>query len=306
MTSATDIDRAAFVPRPATLYAVATPIGNLRDITLRALDVLRAVDCVAAEDTRVTSGLLAHFGIVVKTIALHAHNEKQQAVRIVALLAAGKNVALVTDAGTPGLSDPGAELMAAVRSAGFAIEPIPGPSALTAALSVAGWLAVPFAFNGFLPPRRSARRAALDRIRDAAPAQIFFEAPHRIVEALGDLAAILGAGRRITIARELTKRFETVHETTLGSAPEWIVADADRQRGEFVLIVEGAPEREEASDCTPGTEDMRVFNLLRVAVPASKAAKLAAEITGKPRDAFYRLAIGESAATAARDRTEPE
>jgi len=288
------MDSAAFAPRPATLYAVATPIGNLRDITLRALDVLRAVDCVAAEDTRVTGILLGHFGISVRTIALHAHNEKQQAERVVALLGEGKSVALVTDAGTPGLSDPGALLIARVRQAGFSIEPIPGPSALTAALSVTGWPAVPFAFNGFLPARSAARRRALELVRDSAQAQVFFETPHRIVEALEDIAAVLGGDRRITIARELTKRFESVHETTLALATEWIVADSDRQRGEFVLIVEGAAAPAPgAGDHAPGAEDMRVFNLLRAEMPASRAAKLAAEITGKSRDAFYRLAIGE-------------
>jgi 16S rRNA (cytidine1402-2'-O)-methyltransferase len=180
-----------------------------------------------------------------------------------------------------------------VREAGYRVEPIPGPSALTTALSVAGFAAVPFAFNGFLPPRAAARRAALERFRDAAAAQVFFETPHRIVEALEDLAAVFGRDRRITIARELTKRFESVHTTTLGEALEWIAADTDRKRGEFVLIVEGAPAHAKADgDDAPGAAEMRVFDLLREAMPASRAAKLAAEITGKSRDAFYRTAIG--------------
>jgi 16S rRNA (cytidine1402-2'-O)-methyltransferase len=287
---------APFAPAPSTLYAVATPIGNLRDITLRAIDVLRAVDCIAAEDTRVSAVLLARFGIGVKTIALHAHNEKRQAGHVVALLGAGKSVALVTDAGTPGLSDPGAELVARVREAGFAVEPIPGPSALTAALSVTGWAAIPFTFNGFLPPRSAARRTTLETLRDSPAAQVFFEAPHRIAATLADLAASFGGARRITIARELTKRFESVHETTLGEAVDWIAADDDRRRGEFVLIVDGAAARAADSDSAPTREDLRVLKLLRTEMSASRAAKLAAEITGKPRDAFYRVAIEESSA----------
>ncbi|MEP6702846.1 MAG: 16S rRNA (cytidine(1402)-2'-O)-methyltransferase [Betaproteobacteria bacterium] len=299
------MDSAAFVPRPSTLYAVATPIGNLRDITLRALDVLRGVDCVAAEDTRVSGGLFAHFGISVKSIPLHAHNEKHQSERVVALLAAGKSVALVTDAGTPGLSDPGALVVAQVRRAGFAIEPIPGPSALTAALSVTGWPAIPFAFNGFLPPRPAARKSALDALSVLSSAQIFFEAPHRITETLDDLVVAFGPDRRITIARELTKRFETVHETTLGRAVGWIAEDDDRRRGEFVLVVEGAPIPVKRGDDVPGPAELRVFTLLRNEVSASRAAKLAAEITGKPRRAFYQVAIDEKPAEAAADEPDP-
>jgi 16S rRNA (cytidine1402-2'-O)-methyltransferase len=294
------MDRPPFAPRPATLYIVATPIGNLRDITLRALDVLGAVDCIAAEDTRITGVLLGHFGIAARTIALHAHNERQRAEVLVRLLADGKSVALVTDAGTPGLSDPGAELVGQVRRAGFAVEPIPGPSALTAALSVTGWPASPFTFHGFLPSRGAARAAALAAAKDATPAQIFFEAPHRIVEMLDDLRAAFGGERRITIAREVTKRFETIHESTLAAAIEWIGADADRRRGEFVLIVEGAPAAPREPGA-PGPEDERLFRLLRAALPASRAAKLAAEITGKSRDDFYRMAKTASSAAAAAD-----
>ena len=284
------MDTAAFTPKPSTLYAVATPIGNLRDITLRALDVLRGVDCVFAEDTRVSGVLLAHFGISVKTIALHAHNEKRQSDRVIELLMRGNSVALISDAGTPGLSDPGSELVAEVRSAGFAIEPIPGASSLTAALSVVGWAAMPFTFHGFLPPRPAARRSALESLAASSAAQVFFEAPHRIEETLADLATILGPARRITIARELTKRFETIHETTLGNAVEWVSADPDRRRGEFVLVVEGAALAS-ANGTIPDAEDMRVFNLLRKEMSAPRAAKLAADITRKSRDAFYRRSI---------------
>jgi 16S rRNA (cytidine1402-2'-O)-methyltransferase len=282
------MDSTAFAPAPSTLYAVATPIGNLRDITLRALDVLRGVDRIAAEDTRVSSGLLRHYGIATKMIALHEHNERAQAARIVAMLQDGLSVALISDAGTPGVSDPGAVLIAIVRAAGFAVLPIPGPSALTAALSVAGWPAIPFTFIGFLPPKAAARRAALEALADVREALIFYEAPHRIVETLGDCAERLGGSRRVTIGRELTKRFETVHETTLAGAVSWVADDADRQRGEFVLIVEGAPA---VVDDAPGAADLRVLNLLLGELPASRAAKLAAEITGKPRRALFNLAL---------------
>ncbi len=287
------MDSTAFAPAPSTLYAVATPIGNLRDITLRALDVLRGVDRIAAEDTRVSSGLLRHYGIATRLLALHEHNERAQAARIVDLLREGLSVALISDAGTPGVSDPGAELVAAVRRAGYNVLPIPGPSALTAALSVTGWPALPFTFVGFLPAKGAARRAALDALSEAHAALIFYEAPHRIVAALGDFAERLGGTRRITIGRELTKRFETVHESTLAGAVAWLAGDPDRQRGEFVLIVEGAPVvAEEEID----SADIRVLELLLRELPASRAARLAAEITGKPRRAFYERTIGTEAA----------
>ena len=297
------MDSTAFAPAPSTLYAVATPIGNLRDITLRALDVLRGVDRIAAEDTRVSSGLLRHYGIATRLIALHEHNERAQAARIVALLQEGLSVALISDAGTPGISDPGAELVGIVRAAGFAVLPIPGPSALTAALSVTGWPALPFTFIGFLPPKAAARRAALDALADARSALVFYEAPHRIVATLEDFAACLGGARRITIGRELTKRFETVHETTLAGAALWVAEDPDRQRGEFVLVVEGAPA---AAADAPDAADQRVLNLLLEELPASRAAKLAAEITGKPRRAFYALALAAGAADDSGSEAAPE
>ena len=283
------MDSTAFAPAPSTLYAVATPIGNLRDITLRALDVLRGVDRIAAEDTRVSSVLLRHYGISTRLIALHQHNERAQAARIVAWLREGLSVALIADAGTPGISDPGAELVAIVRAAGFAVLPIPGPSALTAALSVTGWAAVPFTFIGFLPARPATRRAALEALREVREALIFYEAPHRIIATLGDLAERLGESRRVTVGRELTKRFETVHESTLAGALHWVAEDADRQRGEFVLIVEGAAP---VIDDAPRAADLHVFELLLRELPASRAARLAADITGKPRRFFYDLAIG--------------
>ncbi|MEP7083730.1 MAG: 16S rRNA (cytidine(1402)-2'-O)-methyltransferase [Betaproteobacteria bacterium] len=286
------MDSTAFVPAPATLYAVATPIGNLRDITLRALDVLRGVDRIAAEDTRVSATLLRHYGIATRLLALHEHNERAQAQRIVALLREGESIALISDAGTPGISDPGAQLVAAVRTAGFDVLPIPGASALTAAVSVTGWGALPFTFVGFLPARSGARRTALDGLRDSHAALVFYEAPHRIVAALGDLVERLGGTRRVTLGRELTKRFETVHESTLADGLEWLTADTDRQRGEFVLIVEGAAAIDERAI---NDADIRLLELLLRELPASRAARVAAEISGKPRSAFYERTIGATA-----------
>jgi 16S rRNA (cytidine1402-2'-O)-methyltransferase len=268
------------------LYVVATPIGNLADITLRALDVLRNADVVCAEDTRTTGKLLRHHGIDARLKAVHAHNEARAAGEITALLAAGRDVALVTDAGTPGISDPGALIVAAVRDAGFEVVPIPGASALAAALSVSG-LHGPFAFIAFLPARAAARRSALAHWRDFPHALVFYEAPHRIVDCVADLAQVLGESRRIVIGRELTKLYESVHECALGEARAWLEADADRQRGEFVLIVSGAAPRDEAVSA----EARRVLAALLAEMPVKSAVRLAAEITGAPRNALYAIAL---------------
>ena len=192
----------------AILYVVATPIGNLGDITLRALEVLKGVDAIAAEDTRHTSGLLSHFGISKKLIAVHQHNEQQSAEALVARLQAGESIALVTDAGTPGISDPGAIVVAAVRAAGFKVVPIPGASAAIAALSASGITQNGFYFVGFLPASGAARRKMLETLKAQTVTLVFYEAPHRIVECVQDLAKILGEARQITLARELTKTFE--------------------------------------------------------------------------------------------------
>ena len=284
------MDEAAFKPAPGTLYVVATPIGNLRDIPLRALDVLRAADCVAAEDTRVTEILLRHYGIGSKLLPLHEHNERAQSARVAALLSEGKSVALVSDAGTPAISDPGTVLVGAVRAAGHSVVTVPGPSALAAALSLCGWLAGPFRFEGFLPSKPAARRNALEALAAEQAALVFYEAPHRIAECVADLAASLGGARRITIARELTKRFESVHECALADAPAWLAGDPDRLRGEFVLIVEGAPAQD-VKDLGP--EDARILRALLAELPASRAARVAAELTGKPRAAFYEAALAQ-------------
>ncbi len=270
------------------LYVVATPIGNLQDVTLRALDVFRQVDVVAAEDTRVTARLLNHYGISSKKlIALHEHNESRAAPGIIAELEAGRSVALASDAGTPGFSDPGARLVAVVREAGFRVVPIPGPNAAAAALSASGLAGSHFLFFGFLPAMGGVRRAALDELAASPYMLVLYEAPHRIAETLADLAASFGNVRRIVIARELTKLFETIHECALGEAPAWVGEDPNRVKGEFVLILVGAYEDRDALM----TEATRALEILLEDLPVKQAAALAAKITGARKNELYDLAL---------------
>jgi 16S rRNA (cytidine1402-2'-O)-methyltransferase len=266
---------------------VATPIGNVGDLTQRALEVLRAVHTVFAEDTRDSGRLLARLGIRARLAALHAHNERRAAAAIVRLLAAGRDVALVADAGTPAISDPGAHAVAAVREAGYEAVPVPGANAAIAALSVAG-LPGPFAFAGFLPAQPAARRRALERWRSFPYTLVFYEAPHRVAATIADLAELLGGGRTVVLARELTKLYETVHATTLGQAAGWLAADPNRQRGEFVLVVAGAGEPAAATLAHDGE---RVLRLLLAELPVRTAARVAAAITGAPRKALYAKAL---------------
>ena len=272
----------------ASLYVVATPIGNLKDLTFRALEVLRSVDVIAAEDTRVTSKLLNHYAIAAKKlIALHEHNEQRTAPQVIAQLDAGRSVALVSDAGTPAFSDPGARVVAAVREAGFPVIPIPGPNAAAAALSVSGLAGAHFLFYGFLPAKAGERRTALEAIAPLPYMLVFYEAPHRVIEAVADLARALGASRRLLIAREITKLFETIHECALGEAEAWLRADTDRIKGEFVLIVEGAPQR----DAAALGEATRTLKILLDELPVKQAAALAAQITGARKNELYALAL---------------
>jgi len=271
----------------AALYVVATPIGNLRDVTLRALDVLKAVDAVAAEDTRVTHHLLRHYGIDARLFSLREHNEAQAGERVVELLRAGKSVALVSDAGTPAISDPGARLVRRVRQAGFAVVPIPGASAVTAAVSAAGVPEGRFLFCGFLPAKSAARVRDLQALRTLSVALVFYEAPHRVRETIADLAAVLGGERQVIIARELTKLFETIHACSLDDALAWLDADPNRLKGEFVLVVQGAPMAGE----TQVEEGERVLALLLRELPLKQAVQLAAEITGTKRNALYARAL---------------
>ncbi|MDO9054603.1 MAG: 16S rRNA (cytidine(1402)-2'-O)-methyltransferase [Gallionella sp.] len=269
------------------LYVVATPIGNLRDITLRALDVLAGVDVVAAEDTRNTSHLLKHHGIYAKQlIAVHQHNERGAADKLVSLLLAGQSVAFVSDAGTPAVSDPGALLVQAVQAAGVRVIPIPGASAAVAALSSSGLATPHFHFYGFLPNKSAARRTVMQGLSGHPYTLVFYEAPHRIVECITDLHAVLGGERTIVLAREVTKLFETIHTCKLCEAEAWLQSDSNQQRGEFVVLVSGAQPEEGLS-----TETLNTLNLLLEDLPLKQAAQLAAKITGANRSELYQHAL---------------
>ncbi|MEZ0231666.1 MAG: 16S rRNA (cytidine(1402)-2'-O)-methyltransferase [Methylophilaceae bacterium] len=271
-----------------TLYVVATPIGNLQDITLRALDILKTVDVVAAEDTRHTAGLLSHFAIQKKLVAVHEHNEHKSALQLLERLQSGESIALVTDAGTPGISDPGAVVVDILRDAGIIVVPIPGASAVIAALSASGITANGFTFYGFLPASGAQRRRVLEELKPQTNTLVFYEAPHRILDSIADMATVLGAQRRVTIARELTKTFETFHRCALGEALAWLESDTNQQRGEFVILVE-AEAAKEVADISEETE--RVLKLLLVDLPLKQAVKLATEITGAKKNALYEYAL---------------
>ncbi len=268
------------------LYVVATPIGNLADITMRTLDTLKNVDAIAAEGTRHTSGLLMHFGISKKLIAVHQHNEQQSAAKLLPMLQAGQNIALVTDAGTPAISDPGALVVKAVRDAGIKVVPIPGPCALIAALSASGIADGSFYFYGFLPASAAQRRKALATLKTLPATLVFYEAPHRIVDCVEDIYRTLG-DRNITFCRELTKAFETIYNCPASRASAWLQADANQQRGEFVLLVEAAPEDNESLP----VQAQDVLRLLLNELPLKQAVKLATEITGAKKNDLYELAL---------------
>ena len=276
------------------LYVVATPIGNLGDITLRAIDTLKQVDAIAAEDTRHSTGLLSHFGISKKLIAVHEHNEQQSAQLLLQRIQQGEQIALITDAGTPGISDPGAVVVDVLISHGVKVVPIPGASAVVAALSASGITDNGFMFVGFLPASGAQRRKKLETLQALETTLVFYEAPHRIVECVQDLAKVLGDERRITIARELTKTFETMHRCLLKDAGAWLGHDTNQQRGEFVLLVE-APLPQESVEVDQAAE--RVLRLLLEALPLKQAAKLASEITGAKKNALYEMALNIKDAT---------
>jgi len=276
----------------AALYVVATPIGNLGDISMRALQVLKAVDAIAAEDTRTSGPLLAHYGIGTRLFAAHEHNEAQAAEKVIELLRAGQRVALISDAGTPAISDPGARLVRAVRAAGHAVIPVPGANAAAAALSASGFEG-PFHFAGFLPAKSTARRTALRALAELPATLVLYEAPHRILDLAADLAAELPPERRLVLARELTKRFESIHATTIGEAVAWLTGDEYRQRGEFVVLLE-APVMVKSDDALD-REAERVLGLLLAELPVSSATRLAADITGAPRKALYARALQRKA-----------
>ena len=267
------------------LWIIATPIGNLDDLSPRAAEVLRNVELIAAEDTRHSAPLLARVGSTARTIAVHEHNEREQAARIVEIVLGGKDVALIADAGTPLISDPGFRLVRAVREAGGMVSPVPGPCAAIAALSVAGLPSDRFVFEGFLPAKSAARRERMQALAAETRTLIFYESSHRIVESLADAVAVFGTAREGVLARELTKLFETVIAAPLGEIATRVEADPNQQRGEFVLLVAGAAD---ADADTALAEGRRVFALLREELPPAKAAKLAAAISGAPRKALYQ------------------
>lgn len=271
---------------PGTLYVVATPIGNLADASPRALEVLSQADLVACEDTRTSRTLLARHGIAASTVSLHAHNERAATARLLAALQEGKNVALVSDAGTPGISDPGALLVASAHRSGVRVVPVPGPSAALAAFSASGFSSDRFLFVGFLPAARAPRRKALQALEAACPI-ILYEAPHRVADTVEDLADRYGGERELLIARELTKMFEEIVRLPLADAGAWLSAGPHRQQGEFVLVLGPgtSPRAPDEADAD------RVLGILLEALPASEAAKLAARITGVARKILYTRAL---------------
>jgi len=285
-----DIQDSIARPGPGTLFVVATPIGNLADLSDRARAVLRQADLLLAEDTRHTRQLLASCGVErpAGTLeSLHEHNEPARVPRILERLRGGATVALVSDAGTPLVSDPGALLVAAAAAAGIEVAAVPGPCAAIAALSVVALPAARFAFEGFLPPRAAARRRLLETLAGEARTLVFYEAPHRLAETLADLAAVLGEARQAAVARELTKKFETVYRGTLGTLARQSGTDADMCRGEIVVVVQGADRAATLDDADAG----RVLRILAGELPLAQAAKLAAQITGRPRRELYEQAL---------------
>ena len=278
------------------LYLVATPIGNLADLTLRAVHVLGLVDAVACEDTRVSGGLLSRLGVTKPLIAVHEHNERSAAVAVVERLALGERVAYLSDAGTPAVSDPGAALVAAVRAAGHRCVPVPGASSVVASLSVAGDIhAKGFAFIGFLPTRAAERQSAVEALtKRTDESLVLFEAPHRIAPLLAALAAAVPA-RTLTIARELTKQFEQVVTLAAADAPAWLAADAQRGRGEFVLVLHAAPA-EAKPDAALAPDAERMLGVLLAELPLKQAVGLAAALSGAPRNALYERALALRAA----------
>ncbi|UVK85662.1 MULTISPECIES: 16S rRNA (cytidine(1402)-2'-O)-methyltransferase [Pseudomonas] len=272
-----------------TLYVVATPIGNLDDMSARALKVLANVSLIAAEDTRHSVRLLQHFGIDTPLAACHEHNERDEGGRFITRLLAGDDVALVSDAGTPLISDPGYHLVRQARAAGVQVVPVPGACALIAALSAAGLPSDRFIFEGFLPAKTAGRRARLEQVREEPRTLIFYEAPHRILECLQDMEAVFGGERPALLAREITKTFETLKGLPLAELRAFVQGDSNQQRGECVVLVAGwvAPEDEQAIS----VEAQRVLDLLLAELPLKRAAALAAEITGVRKNLLYQLAL---------------
>ena len=271
----------------ATLYIVATPIGNVTDISVRALYILGMVDAVACEDTRNTGNLLTRFGLSRPMIAAHQHNEREVADKIISRLLAGERIALVSDAGTPGVSDPGARIVDAVRSAGLRVVPVPGASAAVTALSASGLVNDQFYFVGFLPAKAKQRESALQQLLTVSATLVMYEAPHRILDCVEALAAVFQPERQVVFARELTKLFEEIHRCPLAEALAWVKADAHREKGEYVVLLEGAPSGSDAQEA----EGERILNILLAECSVKQAANLTAQITGRKKNALYDRAL---------------
>ena len=272
----------------AGLYIVATPIGNLADITARAVEILGAVNLIAAEDTRHSKKLLQHLGIDTRLVALHEHNERDASAGLVEKIQQGQAIALISDAGTPLVSDPGFHLVRTAREAGIKVIPVPGVSAAICALSVAGLPTDRFVFEGFLPAKQTARRHRLEALSTETRTLIFYESSHRIVKSLLDMQEIYGSEREAVVARELTKTFETIQDGTLGELVEWINTDANQQRGEFVVLVKGKPQPE-GDQLTPEAE--HVLYILLEELSVKQASKLASKITGISKRVLYECAL---------------
>lgn len=275
---------------PGTLYIVATPIGNLEDLSPRAEKVLSSVAVVAAEDTRHSGRLLQHLGLRKPMIALHEHNERDRVDHVLKELQSGKDLALVSDAGTPLISDPGYVVVRKARALGIRVSPIPGPCALVTALSAAGLPTDRFLFAGFLPAKRSGRKAALEALRREQATLVFYESPHRILDTLADLVAVLGSERELVLGRELTKTFETFYSGTAEAVLAELQADPHGSRGEFVVVVRGAESLDE-SDAQSGLDVDKLLALLLAELPVKKVAKIVAELTGGSKNELYQRAL---------------
>ncbi|MFZ6773839.1 16S rRNA (cytidine(1402)-2'-O)-methyltransferase [Undibacterium sp. SXout7W] len=286
--STTIVDAVTRQNYPAgTLYVVGTPIGNVADITLRALHLLSLADAIACEDTRNTSQLLSRYGISKPLIAAHQHNEREVAEKILQRLQAGERIALVSDAGTPGVSDPGAKIVDAIKRAGLPVSPLPGASAAISALSASGLIHDQFYFVGFLPAKAGQRDSALRSLQHVSATLIFYEAPHRIVDSVQALLDIFGSDRQIVLAREVTKLFEEIHRCPLKDAPAWLQSDAHREKGEYVILLDAAPESAADQDL----EARRVLSILLEECSVKQATALAAQLTGQKKNALYQLAL---------------
>lgn len=270
-----------------TLYVIATPIGNLADIGERAIELLKQVDLIAAEDTRHSKGLLQYYSIGTHMQAYHDHNEEQITPKLVQRLLAGEDIALISDAGTPLLSDPGYRLVKAAHEASIKVSPVPGACAAVAALSASGLATDKFLFAGFPPHKQGARQGFYQELESQVPTLILYESSHRIVASVKDMQLVFGGGRRVVMAREISKTFETIHSSTLAELPEWIEADQNQQKGEFVIVVEGKVEKADLMS----VELEQVLRVLLEELSVKQASKLAAKITGIKKNIVYKLAL---------------